>query len=188
MLKERISALQALLNDAQPVVRQAASAALEELEAIADTEHLLDMLKSGSRGERIAAAYALERVNAAKVFPPLLDALKSDDADLRSVVVRVLGRKKHPKTAAALVKMLDDDIVPVQVEAARALGGFADRRLPEHLAPLVKQEEQVALAAIESIGQLAFPEGEAALLAALRDQRPEIRSRAAEMLGKLHLS
>lgn len=187
MLKERISALQALLNDVQPMVRQSAAAALEELEAVADTDHLIDMLKTGNRGERIAAAYALERVTAAKVFPPLLNALKSDDADLRSVVVKVLGSKKHPKTVTALVKMLDDFEVAVQVEAARVLGGFADRRLPEYLAPLIECEEQLALAAIEAIGQLAFPEGEAPLLAALRDPRPEVRARAAEMLSKLHL-
>lgn len=187
MLKERKSALQALLNDPQPMVRQAAASSLDAVEAIADIEQLLDKLEDGDRGEKIAAAYALERINVAKIFPPLIEALKSDDADLRLVVVRVLGIKKHPKTISALVKMLDDIEVGIQIEAAKALGGFADRRLPEYLAPLVKREEQLALTAIEAIGRLGFPEGEAPLFEAMRDRRPEIRARAAEVLGGLHL-
>jgi len=138
-------------------------------------------------GERIAAAFALERVNVTKIFPPLLEALKDDDPDLRLVVVQVLGAKKHPKTIGALIKMLEDPESGIQTEAAKVLAGFADRRLPEYLGPLVKGQEQVALAAIEALGSLAFPEGEAALLEALRDERPKLRCKAAEMLGKLHL-
>lgn len=187
MLENRRSALQAMLNDPQPEVREAAAAALEVIEAVADLEQLLDRLQHGLRGERIAAAFALERVNSAKIFPPLLESLKSADPDLRLVAVKVLGGKKHPKTTAALVKMLDDPESGIQAETARVLAGFADRRLPGFLAPLLEREEQIALAAIEALGRLAFPEGEEPLLGALRDQRPAVRAKAAEMLGKLHL-
>jgi len=187
MLENRRNALRAMLNDPQTVVRQAAAASLDALEAVADLDRLLDRLQNGERGERIAAAFALERVNSAKIFPHLLEALKSDDADLRLVAVQVLGAKKHPKTVAALVKALDDQEAGIQAEAARVLAGFVDRRLPEYLAPLLGRDQQVALAAIETLGALAFPEAEESLLGALRDSRTTVRAKAAEMLGKLHL-
>ena len=187
MLEKRRNALRAMLNDPQADVRQAAADSLDAIEAVADLDQLLHRLQRGERQERIAAAYALERVNAARIYPALLDALKSDDPDLRLVVIKVLGAKKHPKTLAALVKMLDDPESGIQAETARVLAGFSDRRLPEYLAPLLQREEQVALAAIKTLGQLAFPEGEEPLLGALRDQRFVVRAKAAEMLGKLHI-
>lgn len=186
MLGKRCRALRKLLQDPQSEVQQAAAAALEKIEAIGDLEQLLDRLQHGERSERIAAAFALERVSAAKIYPPLLAALKSDDPDLRLVVVQVLGAKKHPKTIGALLSLLDDPESGIQAEVARVLAGFADRRLPEYLAPLLTRQEQVALAAVEALGILAFPEGEAPLLDALRDERVAVRCKAAEALGKLH--
>ena len=187
MLEERRAALRTLLEDPQPQVQQAAAASLDAIEALADLDLLLGRLQNGERGERLAAAYALERVNAVKIFPALLTALQSDDPDLRLVVVQVLAVKKHPKTIAALIKCLDDAESGIQAEAARALAGFGDRRLPAYLAPLLKRPEQVAVAAIEALGRLAFPEGEPALLDALQDERVAVRCKAAEMLGRLPL-
>lgn len=188
MLEERLRALQPLLEDEDAGIRQAAADALDALEAVMQLDSLLARLKTGARGERIAAAYALERVNSPKVFPPLLEASQSSDPDLRTVVVQVLGSKKHPKTLGPLVKLLDDPEPGVLVEVVRALAGFNDRRLPDCLAPLVTAEnEQLALTAIETLGALAFPEGEAPLLAALEDPRPGVRRLAAQMLGRLHL-
>lgn len=186
MLEKRQSALRAMLNDPQPEVRQAAAASLDAIEALADLDQLLAKLQHGDRGERISAAYALERISSAKIYPPLLEALKSDDPDLRLVAVKVLGAKRHPKTLAALVKMLEDQESGIQAETARVLAGFSDRRLPEYLAPLLQWETEIALAAMETLGVLAFPEGEEPLLGALRDRRAAVRAKAAEMLGKLH--
>lgn len=187
MLEDRRNALRALLDDPQVEVQQAAAASLDAIEAVADLDRLLNRLQHGGRGEQIAAAFALERVNSAKIFPPLLAALQGSDPDLRLVVVQVLGGKKHPKTIGALIKLLDDPEGGIQAETARVLAGFADRRLPDYLAPLLKRHEQVALAAIEALGELAFPEGEGPLLEALQDERVAVRCKAAEMLGKLHL-
>lgn len=187
MLADRRKALQGLLDDPDVELQQAAAASLDAIEAAENLDVLLARLKTGNRGERIAAAFALERVSASRVFPPLLEILQSNDADLRLVAVQVLGAKKHPKTLGPLVKMLEDPEPGVQVEAARALAGFADRRLPGYLAPLLKQQEQVALAAIGALGILAFPEGEQPLLEALQDERVAVRRKAAQMLGRLYV-
>ena len=187
MMEDRRRALQVLLSDPDDEVQQAAATSLDAIEAAGNLDLLLDRLKTGNRGERIAAAFALERVSATKVFPPLLEVLQSTDADLRLVAVQVLGAKKHPKTLGPLVKMLDDPEPGIRVEAARALAAFADRRLPGYLAPLLKQQEQVALAAIGALGLLAFPEGEEPLLEALNDERVAVRRKAAQMLGRLYI-
>lgn len=187
MSKKRINALRAMLNDPQPEVRQAAAASLDALEAIADLDRLLEKLRTGETGERIAAAFSLERVNADRVYPALMSALESEEPGLRLVAVKVLGSKKHPKTLAALLAMLDDPELGIQAQTARVLGGFADQRLLEHLVPLLVRDEQVALAALDAIGQLRFPEGEVALFTALRDQRSPVRAKAAELLGTLDI-
>ena len=188
MLEDRRQALLPLLGDEDPEIRQAAATTLEHLEAVENLDQLLQQLQSGARGERIAAAYALERINISRIFPPLLEALQDSDPDLRVVVVQVLGSKKHPKTIGPLVKMLDDPEPGVQAEVVKALAGFRDRRLCVHLGPLIgSTKEQVALAAIDGLGSMTFPEGEAPLLAALKDSRPRVRLLAAQMLDLVHL-
>jgi len=188
MLEDRRQALLPLLADENPEIQQAAATTLDALDAVANLDQLLQQLQSGTRGERIAAAFALEQINVSGVFPPLLAALQDGDPDLRVVVVQVLGSKKHPKTIGPLVKMLADPEPGVQVETIRVLAGFGDRRLCDYLAPFVAvADEQVAVAAIEALGTLTFPEGEKPLLAALRDSRPRVRLLATKMLGRLGL-
>lgn len=187
MLDERRRVLQELLQDPDAEVQQAAADSLDAVEAVADLDRLLENLGGADRGARIAAAYALEKINSAKVYPPLLEALQQSDPDLRLVAVQVLGVKRHPKSLGALMKLLDDPEPGIQVATAKAVAGFADRRLPEYLGSLINREEQVALAAIEALGHLAFPEGEAPLLKAVKDERVRVRKLAAEMLGKLHV-
>lgn len=183
---ERKQALRRALSDADAGVRQAAAGSLDALEAREDLEALLTQLKSADRGRQIAAVYALERIHSPKIFLPLLEALKSRDPDLRAAVVRILGGKRHPKTLGPLVKALPDPEPGVQVEIIRALAGFADRRIPACLEPLLDKTEEVALAAVETLGTLGFAECEAGLLKALTDRRPRIRRAAAAALGQLH--
>lgn len=187
MSQVRKQALQKALADSDPAVRQSAAASLDALEAREQLDMLLHQLQDGERGQRIAAAYALERIHSPKVFIPLLEAMKSQDPDLRSAAAQVLGAKCHPKTLSPLVKALADPEPGVQVEVVRALSGFSDRRIPPVLAPLLRQGDEVALAAITALGALGFSEGEAALVAALDDERVLIRKAAAEALGRLEI-
>jgi len=185
MSQERNQALQKALSDEDEAVRQAAASSLDTLEAREGIDTLLEQLRSGERGQQIAAVYALGKIHSPKVFIPLLDTLKSTDPDLRASAAQVLAEKRHPKTLGPLVKALADPEPGVQVEIVRALAVFSDRRILTCLEPLLKKSDEVAQAAIEAIGTLGFAEGEAPLIAALRDTRPRIRRAAAVALGQL---
>ena len=188
MLNKRKNALKEVLTDDDPQVREAASNALDQLEGLSDLPQLLNQLATGDRAARIAVVYALGKLQSNKIFIPLLETLKSKDPDLRTATVRILGEKHHPKTLAPLVKAHEDPEVGVVTEIAIALGKFQDPRLPKVLGSLIRREEQVALAAIDSLGEIGYPEGEDSLLKALNDSRPALRSHAARALGKLGLS
>ncbi len=188
MLEKRKKALKEALTDTDPLVREAASTALDQIEGLSELPQLLTLLATGDRRTRIAMVYALGRIHSVKVFVPLLEALRADDPDLRAASARILGEKHHPKTLAPLLQALDDPEAGVAAEVVTALGQFSDSRLPKLLAALVSREEQVALAAIDSIGTIGFPDGEDTLLKALADNRPALRRHAAIALGKLRLA
>ncbi len=188
MPDRREKALQTALSDVDPEVREAAAISLDQLEGLRDLPQLLDQLATGDRRTRIAMVYALGKIHSSKIFVPLLEALKSEDPDLRSAAAQIIGEKHHPKTLAPLVKALEDPEVGVVAEVATALGQFPDPRLSKLLGTLISREEQIALAAIDSIGRIGYPEGEDALLKALSDSRPALRIHAAAALGKLSLA
>lgn len=188
MPEKRKNALKEALSDSDPRVREAAATALDRLEGLSGLPQLLEQLATGDRATRIAAVYALGMLHSSRIFIPLLEALKSDDADLRNAAARILGEKHHPKTLAPLVKALNDPETGVIAEIATALGHFNDPRLPKVLGSLIGREEQVALAAIDSMGKMGAPEGEDTLIKALADKRPSVRSHAAMALGRLGLS
>ena len=188
MREKRRSALTKALTDADPHVREAAGTALDLLEGLDNLPQLLTQLTTGDRKARIAAVYALGRIHSSKIFLPLLEALKSKDPDLRTAAARILGEKHHPKTLAPLVNALDDPEISVVTEIATALGQFSDPRLPKVLDPLIRREEQIALAAIDALGKIGLPEGEDVLIMALTDSRPSLRSHAATALGMLRLT
>ncbi|SHJ30866.1 HEAT repeat-containing protein [Malonomonas rubra DSM 5091] len=187
MITERRSALRSMLLDPDADVRQAAATALDVVEAVADFDRLLSVLRNGERVERLEAVYALGKLNHKRVYPALLEALKADDAEMRLLAVKVLGEKKHPKTVAALIKLLDDPELAVQVEVARVLGGFGDPALLAVLGPLVCRQEELALVALDAIGELNSADGEQVVFTAIRDKRSAVRAKAAQILACLPL-
>jgi HEAT repeat protein len=187
MLEQRKNALKKALTDPDPDVRETAATALDLLEGLNELPDLLAQLAGGDRASRIAAVYALGKIHSSKIFIPLIESLKAQDADLRVAAARILGEKHHPKTLSPLVEALEDQATGVVAEVVTAIGQFHDPRLPQLLGPLIKREEQVALAAIDAIGRMGYPDGENHLIQALFDERPALRKQAARALGMLRL-
>ncbi|MEJ2200506.1 MAG: HEAT repeat domain-containing protein [Desulfuromonadaceae bacterium] len=163
MLDKRKQALRERLKDPDENVRQAAARALEDLESAMDLEKLLEILKMGTRGQKVKALFALERINTPEVFPPLLAALTFPDEDIRATAIQVLG-------------------------AAEAVGAFSDARLIPYLVGLLtEQDAELVKSAIRSLGTIGRKDAEAPLLEMLNHAQASIRLEAALALGKLEL-
>jgi len=174
------------LNDPEDAVRQAASQALEKIEASWSLSHITALLKEGNRGQQVKALIALERIDSLQIFPLLLTALKNPDADIRAAAVQVLGHKAHPKTLGNLVKYLKDPHPAVRVHCADALGNFADARLVPLLgACLQDADDALVVSAARSLGKIGSPQAEEALAAAATDPRAAVRAAALLALAEL---
>lgn len=186
MFEKRRQALCEALRDADEDVRQAAAEALERLETVQGLDEILQILKSGNRGQQVRAIFALEKVQSTRVFPPLLAALKVADADIRCAAIQVLAQKRHAKVMEYLVRHLKDPHPAVRVHAACALGNYTDRRLvPFLVAVLESSDEELVVAALDSLGRLAFAEAENAILDHMHDRRLCVRRAAVKALGCL---
>jgi HEAT repeat protein len=186
MLERRRQVLQEALRDKDEEVRVAASEALERLEAVQSLDDILQVLRGGNRGQQVRAIFALEKIHSPRVFPPLLAALRVADADLRCAAIQVLGEKRHVKALEFLVRHLKDPHPAVRVHAATALGNFCDRRLVPCLsAVLADEDEELVVAALESLARIGFAEAEGAVLRLTDDSRTRVRCTAMKVLGCL---
>jgi len=188
MLENRRKALMRLLQDPDDRVQEVAGQVLEKLEAAAALEHVLERLKTGSRGEKIQALFSLGGIRSPRVFAPLLAALKHSDQDLRVAALQVLGEKKNPKTLGQIVPLLKDPSPAVRSQAVEVLGNFHDARLVSYLAEVLKERDvDLMLLALRSLGQVGAPEGEKVLVHFLTHPEPRVRREAALALGELDL-
>lgn len=185
-LEQRRNLLVGMLNDADEKVRLAAASALETLESFQELKQILESLRSDKRGERVKAIFAMEKVISPDVFPHLVSLLKDPDPDIRSVAVQILGVKAHPKSLNGLVRHLKDPAPAVRVHTAEALGHFKDARLVPYLSAVLNdQDEQLVVAAVNSLAAINLPEAVPPLLPLCKDSRAVVRQAAAAALGKL---
>jgi HEAT repeat protein len=174
------------LRDENQEVRQAASSALEHLEACADISLLRHALQSGDRHQRVAAAYALEDVHTAEAAALLVELLEDQDEDVRAVAVQGVGMRRERSALSALVQCLKDPSPAVAVHAARALGHFKDKRLVPYLEAMSRSDNsELACACLDSIGAIGDICGLEAGERAASHPDPEVRLSAVRMLGKL---
>lgn len=187
-LENRRNLLIGLLQDADESVRLAAAGALEALESFQDFDQILENLGSDNRGQRVKAIFAMEKVNRLDVFPPLIALLRDPDPDIRSTAVQVLGSKAHPKSLNSLVRHLKDPAPAVRVHTAEALGRFRDARLVPYLAAVLKErDEQLVVAAINSLAAINAAEAVAPVASLVGDGRAVVRRAVANSLGQLPL-
>jgi len=148
---------EALLNDPQPVVREAAAAALMAIKDKDSTSSLIDALCQDLSWEvRAKAAKALGNIGATEAVSTLLKALYAD-----------------PEPA-------------VRREAAWALGQTGDRStIPMLSDRLVDEDHHLVRRAIaQSLGQLGGKEAASVLMELAGDSDPRVREAAFAALGK----
>lgn len=114
----------------------------------------------------------------------LLPLLASPSATVRAQTAVALGKLNDERAADALRAALTDTTAEVRAAAATALGELgAHEMLPALHAAMADSTEAVRVAATEAHLQLGEP-GIEALLAALEDERPLVRSYAVDTLQR----
>lgn len=138
-------------------------------------------LKSPDVDLRRNAADALAKFGDPRATQPLIAALSDTDPQVRADAAMGLGTLKSPQVVEPLVALLNDPDESVGMSAAMSLGKIQD---PRAIAPLVASLSKVGVA---STALLQFgPAAIEPLLAALKSDDLEMRSRAMEALALSH--
>jgi HEAT repeat protein len=189
-----VPALEQLLGDADPELRDLALVAVGELGplAAACSPTLLRTLSASDEHEVATSADVLGRVLAPDAVPALAGLLSHPAHDLREVAARALARFGEASRPAldALVVALDDDSSEVRRDAALALAAIGPAaaaawpglcRALDDEDPGVRPAARAALAAIAGDAQSAVPR----LVVDLDDRDARVRESAALALGQL---
>jgi HEAT repeat protein len=175
-------------------VRSEAAKALGEIGDPRALQPLVVALKDTNAGVRSEVAVALGHLHDPATVEPLIAALKDSNAGAATA----LGMIKDTHAVEALVAALRDPDNAVRSEALKALSGIQDPRaaeaatgarldelmatLKDHRStPEAAGERRAAAQALARLGQPAVEP----LIAALRDDYPEVRRQAAVALGQI---
>ena len=148
-------------------------------------------LKSRNHSTRLRA---VEKMVSAQAFGQLEALIKHDDITVRRNVTDALYTAMGPQSADLLIVALKDPDSGVRVAAAEALGKIKDPRSVKPLIPaLLDGSNDVRRSAAASLEMIDpnWTQSEAAgrsvpaLIAALKDTDSEMRSHAAQVLGKI---
>ncbi len=118
---------------------------------------LIERLKDTDAGVRKAAASSLGNLKSKRAVNPLIALLTDRNKDVRAAAVEALGDIEDPSAVSAIARAVSDESPDVRQEALNALSRFTE-------------SEEVKPSHVTS---------------ALRDVRPQLRSKAAEILGEL---
>ncbi len=182
------------LKDKEAGVRAEAAASLGRVGPAAKrASRILGRALRDPREEvRHRAAAALGGVGpaAATAVPALLRVLKQEDKALQTMAVEALG-KIGPETSTvmpALIEQLRSHNRDVRAAAVRAVGqmGPEAKRGVSALLDLVvvEQDEKIRKAAAETLVHIG-EDAVSALANALKDERPVLRWRACQILGRI---
>jgi len=177
------SALTARLSDPSARVREAAGAALEGLRAVwAEPVEGPDLVRGGPLTASSVAALVAAATGGD--LSPLLRALENrESAQSVAAFLAGPGRARMTQLLSSLRQADERDQQRALGALARALrqGGGVDGYLVE----LRAVDSEVRLMAVEMAGLLATPDAISGLVEVLRrDPLPEVRSRAASVLGE----
>ncbi len=189
LARQRITALQPLLKDSDPEVREAAARAIERLEGSSALGEILQMLKKGDTGAKIRAIYALGEIGGDKVFAPLVYCAGRPEDGIRAAAVEVLGKITTPAVLPVLLERLDDANSAIQVRAIAALANFPPSpELWERLRPfLEKQDGSLEAEAAVTLAHLGDSESVEKITALLASPHASTRQAAATALSLLPL-
>ena len=181
-----IEGLFRLCDDENENVRRAAVEGLPFMEDPRVPERLANLLRFGSPRVRAAAAQAVAHLDTAAALSPLLAALRDPDVWVRYYAARALGQHGAPESLEPLACIAQsDDAHHVRVAAIEAVGRLGGARSVALLAPIAENDsDDLARAALQSLGRINHPDSLPPLLAALRSSLAQRRIESIRALGE----
>ena len=181
---DAIRGIVALLDERDPIIRQATSSAVSLAGALC-IPPLQQALSAADERLRARAGEVLALLGAEAVSAALA-SLSSAQESQRAEAARVLGALRAADAVEPLIARLDDSDRSVRTAAAHALGQIASTQAVAGLESRATSGDAALRAAvIHAIGASRDASALAAVLQALRDQDSQVRIAAAEALGKI---
>ncbi|TET37041.1 MAG: HEAT repeat domain-containing protein [Planctomycetota bacterium] len=138
-----------------------------------------------------AAATALGKIGNKAALPALGRALKAKSEWISLVSARAIATFQTQEAHDMLIAAVRGENWNAARSASIVLGEKKDRTAIEAISSAVRKSSSidVRVAAVQALGKIAYPAGEAAILAALeKDKSAKVRAMAAWSLGELGLS
>lgn len=183
---EAVAALITALGDAEQFVAWQAAEALAQQEAGRVYGPLRAALADASPLRRAGAAEALGKLGGEAAVLTLIQHLGDAAPPVRAAVAAALGNLADPTSAPALLPLLQDADADVVRVTARALGQIGNVVAAQALAAALARPGQGVLvrrALAAALVRAGHPDAQATLLAALRDEDPQVRAYAARALA-----
>lgn len=181
-----IPILQDLLNDENPLVREAACEAIISISGGAGTVLLKPFLTSETDiNVTFSALRALGQTKSPRAVMALLPFLDHENEDLVIVTLEGLAKLKYTLLSKQLTPRLSDPRWRVRVAALEAIAELKIKSLREAVAAVIQDEDPfVQHAAISALAAISepkeFKKGAAELFQAFPEQRPVILKAMAE--------
>jgi HEAT repeat protein len=182
---ERIEeALIALLSDPSPVVREAASEAIDRTRAKRSLESFRQRLRGDDSEDKIRAVYAAGEIGGAEGVSLLLEALCDASEEVRGVAARTLGQFPSPPVLKALWERLPKEQGVVLGNLVEALGVSGRRELAPHVEKYMNHPDgEVRAKAVVAFSRLTDAAGWEKIIAICGDPEDNVRAAAAAALG-----
>jgi HEAT repeat protein len=185
----RREALIKLLQDQDGDVRTAASSSLERLESAGSIDEIVQLLKEGTRAEKIRAIHALGEIGGELVLPALTFCASRPEEDLKVAAIDALGKVGHLSALSPLLERLQERNPPVQARAIAAISHYRAPGLVGAIKPFLAAGDGLLDAeAALALGRIGDHTLEGRLIDLLSSPHPSTREAAAIALGLLPLS
>lgn len=174
-----------------PVARQAEHAG--QLEAIwllgkseetQVTETLLEIFNSPDHQVREVVAGAFAEIGDVRALQPLIEALQDESNSVKDSAAIALGELRDSRAVKPLIKQLKDP--ENQQVAAWALAMIGDKRAIQPITDALLQSPDAAFRgmAARSLGKLAMPEADQAVIQGLEDEDEGVQIEVIRVLGE----
>ncbi|MFQ5635419.1 MAG: HEAT repeat domain-containing protein [Gammaproteobacteria bacterium] len=179
-------AIEAQLGDPHKAVRQAALAALTNMDGKCDAARICKLLTDVDMDVQNKAVDLLVKMRDPETMHHLVEVLKDESEYARRSAVEVLNKIAEPATIRHLLEAIEDEDWWVRSRASDALAAIGGPKVMNAVLELIRDKnENVRRAAIEILNQTKDEKAVRHLMEAVQDNDWWVRERAADALGEI---